>query len=48
MFPKGSDGVFSDRLYLDALRFTSATLLPTAPTYRPVVDAANKSKDDVL
>jgi len=48
LLPKGEDGVFSDRLYLNQLKFTSADLKPAAPTYRPILDAMNKSRDDVL
>ena len=48
MFPKGSDGIFSDREYINGLMFTANSLKQEAPSLRPYINALNKNKDDVL
>ena len=48
LLPLGSDSVFSDYEYLNQLQVTPDSLRPTQKTMRPLVNALNKTRDDIL
>ena len=48
MLPKGNDGIFSDRGYINGLKFTPDSIKQESPSLRPLVNALNKNKDDLL